>query len=171
MFLIFSIVIIAGYAFYYSYSIDNYSKPTADSEKSVPVSVIICAHTEYHNLQQLLPLVLSQNYPEYEIIVIDDRSTDETPALIGQWQTVYSQLRLATIRETPAGLNSKKYALSLGMRAARYDYFLLTDADCKPLTVNWIKCMQQGFSTGADIIIGYSPYLKIYGFLNYLIWY
>ena len=160
----------AGYALYYFYPLANYNSPEASSEP-VPVSVIICAHNEYQNLQQLLPLVLTQEYSDFEVIIIDDRSTDETAALISQWQASYPQLRLVTIRDTPAGLNPKKYALSLGIRVARYGHLLLTDADCKPLTNKWIDGMQREFATGADIVIGYSPYFKIYSILNYLIRY
>ncbi|PSR54329.1 hypothetical protein AHMF7605_12790 [Adhaeribacter arboris] len=164
------VLVQAAYAFYYFYPLANYTAPRMEATQ-VPVSVIICAHNEYENLQQLLPAVLAQEYAVFEVIVINDRSTDETAHLIRQWQREYYQIRSVNINETPAGFNPKKYALTLGIRVARYEYVLLTDADCKPFSTNWINSMQQGFNRGADIIIGYSPYLKQPGWLNYLIRY
>ncbi|QMU27307.1 glycosyltransferase [Adhaeribacter radiodurans] len=164
------VLVQAAYAFYYFYPLSNYTAPNTTTSQ-VPVTVIICAHNEYENLQELLPALLSQEYSAFEIIVVNDRSTDETANLIRQWQRNYSQVRLVNIYETPAGFNSKKYALTLGIRVARYEYLLLTDADCKPLSNNWIESMQRGFARGADVIIGYSPYVKQPGFLNYLIRY
>jgi glycosyltransferase involved in cell wall biosynthesis len=122
-------------------------------------------------LQQLLPALLAQEYPVFEVVIVNDRSTDETADLLRQWQAAYPQIRIVTVYDTPAGFNPKKYALTLGIRVARYEYLLLTDADCKPLTNSWIAAMQAGFSDGAEIILGYSPYLKLPGFLNNLIRY
>ncbi|QNF31564.1 glycosyltransferase [Adhaeribacter swui] len=168
--LLFCVLVQAGYTFYYFYSLVHYTTPELGT-KQVPVSIIISAHNEYQNLQQLIPALLAQDYPEFEIVLINDRSTDESADLMRHYQAQDARIRVVTVYETPADFNSKKYALTLGIRVARYDNLLLTDADCKPLTDKWIDAMQAGFTTGAEIILGYSPYLKLPGFLNYLIRY
>lgn len=135
-----------------------------------PVSVLVCAHNELPNLRRLLPLLLRQDYPAgFEVLLIDDRSTDGTAALLQQFTQCYPQMRLVSVTHTPAGLSSKKYALTLGIKAARYEQLLFTDADCWPATSQWIRQMQAGFAQPADLVLGYSAYASAPGFLNKLI--
>jgi hypothetical protein len=135
-----------------------------------PVSVIVCAHNELPNLRRLLPLLLRQEYSsDFEIILVDDRSTDGTAALVQQFSQVYPQLNLVSVSSTPTGLSPKKYALTLGIEAARYEQMLFTDADCWPATTQWISYMQAGFAQPADLVLGYSAYASTPGLLNKLI--
>ncbi|WP_147320941.1 glycosyltransferase [Hymenobacter lapidiphilus] len=139
-------------------------EPVAPDEE--PVSVIVCAHNEHANLLRLLPLLLAQDYPAgFEIILIDDRSTDGSGTLAAQFPGV----RLVTIRSTPAGLAPKKYALTLGIKTARHERLLFTDADCIPATNQWVRYMQRGFADGAGLVLGYSAYAPEPRFLNKLI--
>jgi cellulose synthase/poly-beta-1,6-N-acetylglucosamine synthase-like glycosyltransferase len=137
---------------------------------AAPVSVLVCAHNELENLRRLLPQLLQQDYPTgFELLLIDDRSTDGTADLVQQLAPLYPQLRLVTVAATPAGVSPKKYALTLGINAARYEYLLFTDADCQPATNQWIATMQSGFAAPADMVLGYSPYASAQGFLNKLV--
>lgn len=139
----------------------------ADAE---PVSVLVCAHNELENLRRLLPLLLQQDYPAgFEIILIDDRSGDDTYLYVQQLTQYYPHVRLVTVDRTPAGLSPKKYALTLGIKTARYARMLFTDADCIPATNQWIRLMQRGFARPADMVVGYSAYVPETGFLNKLI--
>ena len=153
----------------------------ADTE---PVSIIVCARNELVNLQELLPLLLRQDYPAgFEIVLIDDRSTDDTHLYAQQLAQSYPhQIRLVTVNTTPAGFAPKKYALTLGIKAARHPRLLFTDADCRPATAHWLRLMQRGFGpgpaarpgqpdAGADLVLGYSPYAEAPGLLNQLIRY
>jgi glycosyltransferase involved in cell wall biosynthesis len=164
------VLVQAGYAFYYFYYLASFGGPEPPFNPE-PVSVVICAHNEANNLQTLLPALLTQDYPTFEVVLVDDRSTDNTTDVVQQWQDFYPCLRLIKVAATPIGFNPKKFGLFLGIKAARYEHLLFTDADCKPLTNKWIDGMSRGFGTGAGIVIGYSPYQKIYGFLNNLIRY
>ncbi|NVO84688.1 glycosyltransferase [Hymenobacter terrestris] len=156
------------FAFYYFRAFalrrPNPETPAPDDQ---PVSVIVCAHDEHPNLERLLPLLLTQDYPAelLEIILIDDRSTDGSGALAAQFPGV----RLVTVRSTPAGLAPKKYALTLGIKTARHERLLFTDADCIPATNQWIRYMQRGFADGTGLVLGYSAYAPEPGFLNKLI--
>ncbi|RYU76774.1 glycosyltransferase [Hymenobacter persicinus] len=135
-----------------------------------PVSVLVCAHNELENLRRLLPLLLQQDYPPgFELILIDDRSGDDTYLYVQQLTQYYPNVRLVSVDRTPDGLSPKKYALTLGIKTARHEQLLFTDADCIPATDQWISQMQRGFARPADVVLGYSAYAPEPGFLNKLI--
>ncbi|MDO6389785.1 glycosyltransferase [Pontibacter sp. BT731] len=157
------------YALLYFLPLSRYTDPEPDTHR--PVSVIVAAHNEQDNLFELLPMLLDQEYPEFEIILVNDRSDDDTEFYVYELERQFPNFRVVTIKKTPEYLNPKKYALALGIRAARYEHMLFTDADCRPCSERWIEKMQSGYHAGADLVIGYSPYKKLGGFLNHLIRY
>jgi glycosyltransferase involved in cell wall biosynthesis len=157
------------YALFYFLPLARHKDPETDI--LLPVSVIVAARNELENLIILLPQLLDQKYPEFEVVLVNDRSEDDTEFYLYELEKQFSNFKVVTIKRTPEYLNPKKYALSLGIRAARYEHLLFTDADCRPCSEHWIAKMQSGYATGADIVIGYSPYVKLKGFLNELIRY
>ncbi len=130
------------------------------------VSVLICARNEEHNLRKLLPLVLNQNYPRFEVVVVDDRSDDGTYDYLLDLSRQDKRLRLVRVNEVPEHVNSKKYALTLGIKAAAYDWLLLTDADCRPVSDAWIDAMSRCMTDDAQFVLGCSPYERRPGMLN-----
>ncbi|WP_164122222.1 glycosyltransferase [Sphingobacterium sp. xlx-130] len=139
-------------------------------KKSFPsISVIICAHNEQDNLKTFLPTILQQDYPDYEVIVVDDCSSDESKWVLQGFQAQYPHLRVVEIKEHIQLKHSKKFALTLGIKAAKNDHLVMTDADCQPQTTLWLKEMGGAYSTSQEIVLGYSPYFKTSGFLNKLI--
>ena len=140
-----------------------------------PVSVIVCARNELDNLRQLLPLLLKQDYPPgIEIVLIDDRSYDDTQLYAQQLAQFYPErFRLVTVSRTPENFAPKKYALTLGIKAARYEHLLFTDADCLPASPQWVRLMQRGFAAGtpADLVLGFAGQMAAPGFLNKLVRY
>ncbi|MBR9920430.1 MAG: glycosyltransferase [Bacteroidetes bacterium] len=130
---------------------------------TIPVSVIICARNERENLQKNLPFILSQSHPVFEVIVVDDNSTDGSRILLEQLSQKHTQLRVVDPGETRAG---KKDALASGIQAAQYPYLLLTDADCRPASAFWITEMCAPFGEGADLVLGYAPFYPERGVLN-----
>ena len=140
-----------------------------------PVSIVVCARNELDNLRRLLPLLLKQDYPAaFEIVLIDDRSEDDTYLYAQQLAQYYpSTVRLVSIARTPDGFAPKKYALTLGIKAARHPRLLFTDADCIPATNQWLRLMQRGLAQGggADVVLGFSAYAAAPGFLNQLVRY
>lgn len=135
-------------------------------EVLIPVSVIISARNEAKNLQENLPFILQQNYSDFEVVVINDCSYDASDVVLEDMQRLYPQLKVVTITEHDRFKTGKKFALTLGIKAAKNEYLLFTDADCKPASVNWIARMAVNFSTQAQIVLGYSPYYKTGNFLN-----
>jgi glycosyltransferase involved in cell wall biosynthesis len=140
--------------------------PVEKPSQALPVSVIICAHDEEQNLRALIPLLLSQNHPEFEVIVVDDRSNDGTFDLLLQETSKDHRLRMVHVNRTPPLFNAKKYALTLGIKAAKYEWLLLTDADCRPHGKDWIGSFSKHFSPETQFVLGFSPYQQQPGFLN-----
>lgn len=144
-------------------------KQTNTEVKTRGVSVVIAAKNEKENLQRLIPILLAQNYPDFEIIIADDNSKDGTYDLINTFKD--QKLRSILITETPENYNSKKYALTKAIEIADKEIILLTDADCLPSSNNWISEMQSGYDQGKEIVLGYSPYEEKTEFLNLFIRY
>lgn len=141
-------------------------KQSVPGAKPLPVSVIICAHDEEENLKELIPALLSQDHPEFEVIIVDDRSNDSTFDFLLAETAKDHRLRMVHVNRTPPHANSKKYALTLGIKAARFEWLLLTDADCRPEGNSWISNMSNHFNDSTQFVLGYSPYLKTKGLLN-----
>jgi glycosyltransferase involved in cell wall biosynthesis len=133
---------------------------------NVPVSVIVCAHDEEENLRQLLPLLQSQQHSEFEIIIVNDCSNDGTYDFLREEALKDTRLKIVTVNNRPSHVNGKKYALTLGIKASKYDWVLLTDADCRPASTEWIHQMAGSFTEQASFAIGYSPYKNFPGLLN-----
>ena len=138
----------------------------AKGSLSLPVSVIICAKNEAANLRKYLPHILSQDYPEYEVIVVNDHSTDDSLIVLSEMQKQHAQLRIIDLSEKDAGYVGKKKALSAGIAEATHDWLLLTDADCQPVSNQWISEMMATADHQKDIGLGYSPYNYYGGLLN-----
>jgi cellulose synthase/poly-beta-1,6-N-acetylglucosamine synthase-like glycosyltransferase len=134
-----------------------------------PVSVIICAKDEADNLRQFLPFVLQQDYPDFEVIVINDGSTDETETLLNNLSVEYQNLRTTFVPVGARNLSTKKLGLTLGIKAAKNELLLFTDADCMPEDTLWIARMARNFTPETDFILGYGAYLNKKGFVNRLI--
>lgn len=134
-----------------------------------PVSVIICANNEEDNLKHYLADILEQDYPSFEVIVVNDYSTDDTKWILEDFKRKYNHLSIVDIKEHIRLKNSKKFALTLGIKAAKHELLIMTDADCQPQSKNWLKEIAGAYTQGKEIVLGYSPYFKKSGFLNKLI--
>lgn len=130
------------------------------------VSVVICARNEASNLQKYLPHILAQNYPNFEVIVIDDASQDTTWDILNDFKKIYDE-KLKVFRIENKLSSGKKGALTFGIEQAKNDWLLLTDADCTPLSNNWILGMMRSRNnTQTQIVLGYAPYRAEKSLLN-----
>lgn len=128
-----------------------------------PISVIIAAKNEALNLPNLMECLMAQDYPNYEIIIINDRSTDDSKSILDAYN--HPNLRLLHIESSNDQLSGKKQALTQGISLATHEILLFTDADCQP-PVSWISEMVSFLTAEKDLVIGTSPYIKHPSFLN-----
>ena len=146
------------------------------SSISEGVTVILAAHNESENLSEYLQALLTQDYPLFEVIVVDDGSEDSTRAVIERYMVADSRVRMTFVPKGARVRSTKKLALTLAAKAAKYDYLLVTDADCVPESDQWIKRMMEGFQSPIHndqspikVVLGFSPYFEEKGHINRLV--
>ena len=145
-----------------------FRKPEVQPDRELPVSVVICARSEARILEELIPLLMQQDHKEFEVVVVNDRSEDDTWEVLQWMKPNFPRLRPVNIQADEKFNYGKKLALGVGVRAAKYPNVLLTDADCLPAGKDWISTMATGFSKGKQIVIGHSPYAHHPGAANML---
>jgi cellulose synthase/poly-beta-1,6-N-acetylglucosamine synthase-like glycosyltransferase len=160
--LVFYLFVFSGFAF-------RKKEQASENSPSPPVSVVICARNEEEFLKKNLPYILDQDYPEYEVIVVNDCSSDNTQNILNELQNKFPRLRSLVIQEDKVYKHSKKLPLTVGIRSAQYEYLVFTDADCRPAGRNWLKAMIGAFDDNTEIVLGYGAYGKKKGLTNYLI--
>jgi len=163
-----SFLISIFYYFFFYLKIAFYKSESKKNEQ-LPVSIVICAKDEAENLKTFLPEILNQKYPDFEVIVVNDASTDETGNVLKLLQKEYKQLYVTTIPNDRKFKHGKKLAVSIGLKAAKNKWVLLTDADCKPASNLWLASMQENFSDKNEIVLAYGSYETKKGFLNKII--
>lgn len=136
------------------------------SRELPPLSVIICAHEESENLRNNLQSILEQDYPEYEVVVINDGNTDESADFLTLMEERYRHLYHSFVPESSRYISRKKLALTLGIKASRYDWVVLTDANCRPESNQWLRLMARNFTSCTDVVMGYSGYQRGKGWLH-----
>ena len=157
--------------YFYFFSRLAFHKEIYATKDPEPVSIIICARNEIKNLKKHIYSVLDQVYPEFQVVVVNDCSWDESDDFLKELESQYSNMKVVTIKEQEKYQHGKKFALTLGIKACKYDLILLTDADCIPASKNWLFNMQNNFSDKKDVVLGYGAYAHKKGFLNMLIRY
>lgn len=152
------------------FSLFAFAKAKKSKQYDVPVSVILCAKNEAKNLEKLLPELVQQSYKNVEFVLINDASSDETLEIMERFQMENDKIKIVNVENNEAFWGNKKYALTLGIKAATNDFLVFTDADCMPASKHWLTEIVQHFSSEKKIIIGYGAYAKKKNsFLNLLI--
>ncbi len=167
--ILFIFLLSALFQFFYwgfFYSRLAFYKEKRKNAKHCPVSVIICAKDEGENLKKYLPSVLTQNYSDYEVIVVNDCSEDNTAEILEEFEKKYPRLRTTAIKKDAKFTHGKKLALTIGIKAAKNEWLLMTDADCEPESPEWISSMQKNFTSDTSVVLGYGGYFQGKGLLN-----
>jgi cellulose synthase/poly-beta-1,6-N-acetylglucosamine synthase-like glycosyltransferase len=152
------------YLFFY---LSVYLKEPYETKKNnQPVSIIICARNEAENLKNFLPSVLEQDYPDFEVVVVNDCSEDNSYDILGTFLKKYPNLRISTVNKDPKFSHNKKFAQFIGIKAAKNEILLFTDADCHPESNKWLEGMTSHFEEKVDFVLGYGGYLSEKGLLN-----
>lgn len=144
-------------------------KPKEGNVTLPPLSVIVCARNEEDNLFKNLPSILEQDYPNFEVIVVNDMSVDESKHILQAYQKKYRHLRIVELEKNRHRKFGKKVPLTIGIKGATHDHLVMIDADCYPGGNKWLRTLVSSYSPDKEIILGYGPYEKEKGFLNRLI--
>ncbi|NDV59579.1 glycosyltransferase [Bacteroides sp. 519] len=125
-----------------------------------PVSVIIYAKDELPNLRKFLPSVLEQDYPTFEVIVINDNPTDGSDDYLKLLAEKYPHLYNSFTPDSSLYISHKKLAIMLGIKASKYNWLVFTDANCRPASANWLRLLARNFTPATDIVLGCHGYEK-----------
>ena len=138
-----------------------FAKKSQKQPKNIPVSVIVCAKNEAKNLKKHIPKILNQDYPNFELVLINDASYDDSLEIMEAFQKQHSNIKIVDVENNEAFWGNKKYSLTLGIKAASHDFLLFTDADCMPNSNQWIRDISSHFSSEKTIVLGYGAYEKV----------
>jgi cellulose synthase/poly-beta-1,6-N-acetylglucosamine synthase-like glycosyltransferase len=139
-------------------------------EELPAISIIITSKNNSFELEKNLPYFLNQNYPKYEVIVVNSGSTDDTDLVLKAAELKYPQLYHTFIPSGADEINEKKLAITLGAKAAKYDFILFSESYCRPTSNNWVREFGKEFIKGKEILLGYSRvvFTSKVGFRNYI---
>ena len=141
------------------------------NDEKLPVSVVITANNQQKNLIKNLPFILEQDYPEFQVVVVDDASDDESSNVLGELCKKYPHLYHTFVPQGVQNISARKIALTVGIKAAKYEVVLFTDANCKPVSNQWIKSIMRQFTPETEVVLSYSRYGNLKGLWANLITY
>ena len=158
------------YQWFFFRHVSFFKQPVKEKSQQHPVSVVVCARDDAASLARNLPGILVQNYPtSHESVIVNHNSQDETRYLLEEFKKTFKDLHIVNLEQEAKGIPGKKYPLSMGIKEAKHEIVLLTDADCVPASEFWLQKMQEGYEEGTEVVLGYGAYYKRPGFLNKLI--
>ena len=171
LFITFIVIVGIQIGYYLSFLVAFSVKRAENQQKTnIPLSVIICAKNEAVNLKKNLPLILNQDYPNFEVVLVNDSSSDDTLEIIEDFASKHTNIKLVDVKTNERFWGNKKYALTLGIKASKHEHLVFTDADCKPTSTKWLSYIAGSFSKEKSIVIGHGGYSKKpYSLLNKLI--
>lgn len=166
--LYFLIGIVTVQLFYYLgvFSGFVFSKSTENNSKKIPVSVIVYSKNQAKELLHLIPALLNQNYYMFELVVVNNASSDQTPELLKEFEMLYPNVKAVNVINNEAFWGSKKYALTLGIKAAKHEYLLLINAEDIVLSNDWMLQMASHFTLNKTLVLGGAAYAPEKGFFN-----
>lgn len=145
------------------------NKKKIDTNNYPSLSVIITVKEFPQKLNRNLPYILNQDYPNFEVIIVNENLNEETNKELINLEQTYKNLYHTFIPDSTRYISTKKLALTLGIRASHYDWLVFTEIDSHPISNQWLKKMSRNFTDGTDIVIGYSNYEKKKGeFTRYI---
>ena len=136
------------------------------SNELPPLSVIICARNESENLRRYLPSILEQDYPNFEVVVINDGSTDESEEVLSAFEETYRHLYHSFTPSSARYISRKKLSLTLGVKASKHDWLVFTEANCRPVSNQWLRLMARNFTPRTQIVLGYNGYERGKGWMH-----
>jgi glycosyltransferase involved in cell wall biosynthesis len=154
--------IVAIQLFYYLFVFAKFAlaKETTHEKKSIPISVIICIKNEAPWIEKNLPLFLKQQYSKFELVLVDDASGDNSLDIIEAFAEKNAQIKIVKVKNVEAFWGNRKFALTLGIKAASHENLLFTSIQSEPVSEFWIENMGKHFSNEKSIVLGHTTYKK-----------
>lgn len=143
-------------------------RPKLDEELE-PVSVVLCARDAYEYLTELIPVLINQDYPDFEIVVVNDCSDDETEEYLKDLERREPRVKPVQLKQHLNFFNGKKFPLSMGIKSAKNDLIVFTDCNCMPVNDQWLRSIVNCYNNHTEIVIGYSPYIQKKSSMNRII--
>lgn len=170
--LAFSVLVLLFYYFvFFSRLAFRSVKPAVEKTILPSVSLVIAACNEYLNLEENIPLWCNQNYPDYEVIIVDDNSSDESWELLCDMKLRYPRLKPVQLESNVHFFKGKKFPLSVGITSAKNEWLLMTDADCAPASGEWMRQMMLSATSNSNMVLGVGKYYRKRRLLNWIIRY
>ena len=141
------------------------ARPKLDEELE-PVSIVLCARDAYEYLVDLIPALLKQDYPDFEIVVVNDCSDDETEEYLKDLERNEPRVKPVQLKQHLNFFNGKKFPLSMGIKSAKNDLIIFTDCNCMPVNDQWVRSVVNRYNNRTEIVIGYCPYVQKKSALN-----
>ena len=124
------------------------------------ISILITAHDNALELDNHLPTLLSQDYPGiFEVIVVAEKGDGSTEDVLKRYLN-NRKLYYTFIPDSSRYMSRKKLMITLGVKAARYEWILLTEASSTPLSDTWLKTFAKNMTDDTNLVLGYSNYAK-----------
>jgi hypothetical protein len=139
----------------------NSSENTENGEQTnspVPVTILLTTHDNAPELERNLPAILTQDYPDYQVIIVGEKCEMDTENLLKKFSAEYPRLYYTLIPEGSRYMSKKKLQITLGVKASKNEWILLTDPTCKPDSDQWLKTMAQNCNEDTDFVMGYTHY-------------
>lgn len=169
LFSLFTLILACYYLFFWTKLILFKNKSNNESIENIPISVVISARNEEFNLKDNLRTILEQDYPSFEVVVVDDGSDDDTFYVLKDYQVEFSNLNIVRLNNNVNFFKGKKFPLSIGIRSAKHKHLLLCDADCSAVSNQWIRQIASQFTSEKKIVLAYGKLTQTTGLLNKII--
>ena len=167
---LFAFVVLINCVYFLLFSKFSLKSKNKEAQKNyIPLSLVVYTKNQALNLKDNIPLWLEQEYPDFEIILINDASFDDTLNVMELFEKNNENIKIVNVENNKTFWGSKKYALTLGIKKASHQRMIFTGADCKPASNKWLNEIGSHFSSKKQIVLGYGPYNKEKGLLNKLI--
>lgn len=153
--LAFSFTIHLIYQLFYIFRFNKIKKQTSDN-KLQAISIVICSKNNAEDLKENLPYFLEQDYPNYEVIVVNDGCVDDTDIVIKALQNKYDHLRTTRIPLDERFSHNKKLAQTIGIKGAKNENIIFSNPNCKPASKLWLQNLAKNWDK--SVHIGYSNF-------------
>lgn len=168
----YAFVVFTGIQVIYYLAFSSFIFNTVKNNKQsseIPVSVLIFAKNEAENLQKIIPNIIQQKYTAFEIVLINDASKDNSLEVMQSFKLNHTNIKIIDVKNTEAFWGNKKYALTLGIKAATHEHLLFINPGSKTISKFWISKMSQHFNVDKTIVLGYNKYKQENSILNLLV--